>query len=410
MSKKILIITPKFPYPSYGACEQDRAAGIEFFVKAGYEVQVITKVYADSYKEEALAVGERLGIKVIPISYKFLYTSSTTHKIGRFFGQLFRPWYLDGAAYEYTEPEIRQVLMDVLESFHPDVVWFDYTYLWPLYKIVKKKGIPIITRSINFEPKHFLEEDGRKLVNYIKFLPKLFSEYIVSRQSDVLCAITPDEAKMYQRLGAHQVFTLPLRGLPYCAENKYQINHRQPLNVFFSGSTYNVIHNRRALEFLLTQVIPETEKQFSNQFMFHIFGGKIPESFSKYFNKNVLVHNYLPKEEFEEIMSAMDIAVTPSLYGAGMQQKIFEPLTRGVPTVTSARGLAGYPFQDDKHLLLAKGVQDFVCRLDTLRDPQLRLKLSRASYSLASDLFSPASIEKILDKILKSAKSSPISI
>jgi len=69
--KRILIVTPKFPYPPYGACEQDRAAGIELFLKNGWEVRVITKIYGEEYKKEIADVSQRLDIKIVPIVYKY---------------------------------------------------------------------------------------------------------------------------------------------------------------------------------------------------------------------------------------------------------------------------------------------------------------------------------------------------
>ena len=192
MKKRILIITPKFPYPSYGTCELDRAAGIEMFIKLGYEVYVITKVYGEEYKQEAARMAEKLGITIVPISYKYLSRAQTfCKKIQSIFGRIFRPWYLDGAAYEYSDPEIRLAVQNALGSFKPELVWFDYTYLWPLYSLIKKSGTPIITRSINFEPLHFLEEDGRTFWNYLKFIPKLLSEYLTVRKSSAILAITP---------------------------------------------------------------------------------------------------------------------------------------------------------------------------------------------------------------------------
>ncbi len=394
LKKKILIISPKFPYPAYGACEQDRAAGIEFFIKQGYDVQVITKVYADSYKPEAKAAGEKLGITVIPISYKYLFTKTISQKLWRGFLRLIQPWYLDGAAFEYSEPEIRRVLRETLDSFQPDLVWFDYSYLWPLYELVRKRKIPIITRSINFEPRHFLEEDGRNIINYLKFLPKLLSEYLVSKKSDVVFAITPDEAVMYKKIGARHVEVLPLRGLPAClGEFPVAVKDHVPLNVFFSGSTYNVIHNRKALEFLLTEIIPETFKQFPGQFIFHIFGGKVPVEFEKFFGNGVVKYGYLLLEEFQTKMQTMDIAVVPSLYGAGMQQKIFEPLARGFPAIVSPRGLAGYPFQPGEHLLCATTAAEFLSGLGEMRSSHLREKLSRSAQALAQQLFSEEIIQ-----------------
>ena len=162
--KKILVVTPKFPYPSYGACEADRAAGIELLLKLGFEVCVITKVYIEEYKDEVYITAKKLGITIIPITYKYLHCRSLSDKILHGIRRCVKPWYLDGAAYEYSDPEIQEKMCQVLDSFKPDVVWFDYTYLWPLYHHVKKRKIPIVTRSENFEPFHFLDVKNRSVL------------------------------------------------------------------------------------------------------------------------------------------------------------------------------------------------------------------------------------------------------
>ena len=401
--KKVLIVSPKFPYPPYGACELDRAAGIEMLIKLGYKVYVITKVYSDEYKQTVRETAEKLGITIVSVGYKYLFLS-LGQKIINGLKRLIQPWYWDGAAFEYSDPEIRAEVEKALDSFQPDLVWFDYTYLWPLYGSVRKKRIPIITRSINFEPRHFLEEDGRSVVNYIKFLPKLLTEYIVGKLSDTVCSITPNEAELYKKIGTRRVVVLPLRGLPSGGAKAREARDHTPLNVFFSGSTYNVAHNREALKFLLAEVIPEATRQFPRQFIFHIFGRKIPVELAGYFSENVIKHNYLPPQKFEELMAMMDIAVAPSLYGAGMQQKIFEPLARGFPTITSARGLAGYPFKNGEHLVLAETREQFVSALGSLRDRNLRQELGTAAAKLSAAIFSKEKIEEIVKDLLKIIK------
>lgn len=390
MSKKVLIVTPKFPYPPYGACEQDRAAGVELFLKNGWEVRVITKIYGEEYRKEVDDVSQKLGIKIIPIVYKYLHGGKKCWR------RLLNPRYWDGAAFEYSDPEIKNALIQELNEFQPNVVWFDYTYLWPLYRIVKDKEIPIITRSINFEPAHFLDEDGRNFINYLKTVPKLLSEYFVSQKSDVLFAITPKESRIYQKMGAKKVVVLPLRGLPRCLDWSHKVADKKVLNVFFAGSTYNVSHNRAALEFLLKKVVPQTKSIFPGQFKFHVFGRKIPDDLNSYFNDNIINHQYLEEPEYLSLLSEMDIAIVPSLYGAGMQQKIFEPLARGFPTVTSARGLAGYPFKEGRHLFLAQTAEEFVKCLGALKEYTLRESLSRETKSLSRSLFSESVLEKII--------------
>ena len=201
ISKKVLIITPRFPFYEKGACDQDRATGIKIFLEKGFEAVVVCKALEN---EAPLAVEfeKILGIKIIPVVYKF----SKSPK------RFLNPLWWDGAAFEYCDEEIQKIVGQELDRFKPDIVYFDYTFLWPLYNLVKHKKLPIVTRSINFEPLHFLEEDGYSLKSWFLFLPKLLSEFISLYRSDVFFSISPKEQKIYGWLGK-EVINLPLRSL-----------------------------------------------------------------------------------------------------------------------------------------------------------------------------------------------------
>lgn len=391
---------PKFPYPTKGACELERATGLEQFISLGFEVYLISKIYNEKYLKEVQETSRRLGITIVPVVYKYLNQNiSFLEKFKKGLLRFIRPWYLDGAAFEYSDPEIKKEVKKALDIFRPDFAWFEYTYLWPLYGLIRRRRIPIITRSHNFEPLHFLDEDGHTLINYIKSIIKYLSERIVCRKSDVIFAITPKEEKIYKKLGAKNVYVLPQRVLPQYLNWETEISDRSPLNVFFFGSTYNVAHNKAALEFLLKKIIPRATEEFPGKFSFHIFGSKIPADLEKYFVNNIVNHNYVSAEELNKILKEMDIALIPSLYGAGMQQKVFEPLVRGFPVITSERVLAGYPFKDREHLLLASTEDDFVKCLGDLLNKELRQRLSHNAKELSKTIFS----EEVYDKIIKEA-------
>jgi len=384
--KKVLIITPRFPFFEKGACEQDRVAGIKIFLEKGFEVVVICKALEN---EIALATEfeKKFGIKIIPVTYKF------SKNIKRFLN----PLYWDGAAYEYFDKEIQKIVEQELDYFKPDFVYFDYTFLWPLYNLVKKKRLPIATRSINFEPLHFLEEDGYSVKSLLMFLPKLLSEFISLRRSDIFFSISPKEQKIYGRLGK-KVINLPLRSLSKFLDWRYNLAEaRSRLNVFFAGSTYNVKHNKRALELILRKIAPAAEREYPDRFFFHIIGSKFPDDLKKYLDgKNIKYHGFVPNEELDDFYNNMDIALIPSLAGAGMQQKVFEPLARGIPTITSARGLAGYQFEDGEQVLLAKN-DDYLSELIKLRDIGLRGRLSKKSKELSRKIFSKEVFNKLAD-------------
>ena len=404
-SKKILVITPSLPFPPTGAEQADRAYGISGLKNLGYEVKVVVKLVEWQTPEYVKEVGQKLGVEIIPVPYKFSNRTLTRKdRIKKIMLKLSNPLLLDGAALEYAEPEIKRVLKQELRVWRPNIVWFDYTYLWPLYGIVRKQKIPIVTRSINYEPIHFLQEDGYTPFNLLKSVPKFFSEFLSSIKSDHIFAITPKEEKIYKMMNK-QASVLPLRGLPYCLKKSHPINDKKTLNVFFMGSTYNVSHNRKALEFILKEIAPFMSKHHPNQFLFYILGKKVPENYNEFFKDNVIYKGPLYGNELESFLLNIDLALVPSFFGAGMQQKIFEPLARGIPTITSKRGIADYPFKDRTHVYFAKNKADFINCLLELRDVTKRKKLSQESINLASKLFSmqiiSQAIRTAINKLLK---------
>jgi len=395
--KKILIVTPKFPFPATGACEQDRSEGIKDFIRYGFEVRVIVKIANSGKIREVEKIADELGIKIFPVLYKF-NQKTKSQKFKEFFRRFLWPVYLDGAAFEYSEAEIQSVFGRQIEEWRPDVAWFDYTYLWPLYKIAERKNTPIITRSVNFEPVHFLDEDGHGIINLIKSAPKFFSEFVVASKSNLIFSISPKEERIYKKLGAKKVINLSLRGLPIYLKEEREIKPKEVLHLFFMGSTYNVFHNRKSLEFIIKDIFPELQRKVPNKFIFHILGGKIPPAFEKYFNSSIIYEGYVGN--LEQFLMNMDAAVVPSLCGAGMQQKIFEPLVRGIPTVTSPRGMVGYPFKHGEHLFLAENKEEYVNNIIKLRDYNLRKKLSANALRLSKRLFSREIIDStVLDNL-----------
>lgn len=403
--KRVLKVMPSFPYPESGAEQIDRASGIRQLTRLGAEVSVIAKVTEwadrDVLKQKAKEWGVR---RLSLVGYKYSNRKlSLVEKIKKHLGKLAHPLYLDGAAYEFTDPEMRRRLQDELQEFRPDVVWFDYTYLWPLYDLVKKAGVPIITQSNNFEPVHFLDEDGRGFLNYLKFIPKYFGERRAARSSDFVFAVTPKETEMYKRLGVLKAANLPTRGLPrYVAMPPHSLRETSPLQVFFMGSSYKVEHNKAAARQVIEEIAPRALARAPGSFVFHILGGKLPESLRERCDGKEIIHEgYV--EDIDGLLAKMDVALIPSLMGAGMQQKVFEPLSRGLPTVTSPRAIAGYPFESGREYLGARSTEEFVEALLELRNISKRRALTQAAREVSAKIFSQEALDTVVKEGIASA-------
>ncbi len=396
---KILVTTIQFPFPPTGACQMDRAFGILQLKRLGFEVKVIAKIAEYQSLEEVRKVSIREGIEIIPVSYKFDTKFSKARKLKEYVLRFFRnPLVLDGSASEFDEPEIKKVFQEQVEGWKPDLAWFDTTYTWPLYSMARRHKIPIVVRSLNFEPKYFLEENGYGLINLLRVFPKHWGEKIAVRNSDLVFAITPRETEIYKGFGGKNIVTLPLRALPRFLKKEREVREKERLDVFFMGSTYNVFHMRAAAELILSRIVPLVREKAAGEFFFHILGAKFPDGLKKYLGEDAAYEGYVGNLDL--FLQDMDIALVPSLYGAGMQQKIFEPLCRGIPTITSPRGLAGYPFENGKNVLLAGNHKEFAEQLLKCRDIHLREELSRNSLKTCSQLFSQEKLDfMVMSKI-----------
>lgn len=398
--KKILMVTPEFAYPPKGADNKDRVAGIKNFVRHGFEVEIVARFFeGGGRRKEMEKLGEELGIKMFFVAY-LSPSLSNAERIKRYLKRFFNPLYLDGAAFEYSRKEMKDVFKSRLSVFRPDYAHFDYTFCWPLYGEAKKRGAFVVTRSHNFEARHFLEECGYGFFNYFRFLPKLLTEFMAVQKSDLIFSVSPEEERIYKKLGAKKVINLPIRALPLCLSYEHKAAEKEALNVFYFASSYNVSHNRRALEFILKEIAPKTYLKFPHKFKFHFIGTKFPEELKKYLNEHVIYEGFVGPDYLEDFLLKMDIALSPSLSGCGMQQKIFEPLARGFPTVTNERGLVGYPFSRNKEVLLAKTAEEFVSAIGSLLDFGERKRLSGNAKARSKEIFSQDRIDDTMLSVL----------
>lgn len=400
MIRKILIVTPRFPFDYKGACEQDRAYGVVLLKKLGYEVEVISMCYKSHLDmiKDAEHIHE---VKIYPVLYRPLFE----HKILYYLKRILIPLYWDGASYHYRDPEIKKTLGERLEKFRPDLVWFDYTYLWPLYNTVSDKSIPIITRSVNYEPAHFYGKGSHGILRWIRYQIKKIGERKALLSSNLLFAITPKEKLLYEDISiTTPVVTLPLRRLCSLIGKNIDTKRNQKeghIHIYFSGSNFTVHHMRIALNFVVNEINPLLQKTYPDIFRIHVIGNKLPGEFLQKPIDGISFHGYV--KDLDDFIAGMDIALSPSVSGEGMQQKVFEPIVRGIPTVTSERALVGYPFYNNIHVLTARNnAESYVEAIGKLRNNEKRDQISKKAVQLSTQLFSEDLIMEIIDKNIKS--------
>lgn len=393
MSQRILILTPWIPYPVTGACQQDRFFGMLQMKSMGHDIHVIAKFHAFQNHDDAKKAYAKEGIPLSLVAHP----KSAWSLLGTLWPKiLMNPALLDGAALEYLDPPYLAVVEKTIKEFKPSVIWIEYSTHWSILKWLKQFGVPVIVKSSLNEPRNCVDENGATLISRLKSIPKYRGETVAAQESDMILAITPAEEEWYKSRGAKRHGTLPLRGLSRCFVEKKHVQ-KDVLDVVFLSSNYNMGHNRDALEFLVKKIVPLVRQKLPGKFVFHLTGSKFPDRDKKYLGDDVRHEGFIP--DLGAFLQTMDIALCPWITGHGMQQKVFEPLCRGLPLLTTKT--AGYPFESGKELFLCQTPEDYVNALERLLDTQTRQRVSDAARTKAHELFSEKAVMTIVQDALE---------
>lgn len=388
--RRVLVVTSKLPYPATGADEQDRFEGIRLLKEIGCEVSVIAKVATYQKVDDKVRIEQELGVSVKTVPYGF----------GGFSFERLLDWkYLDGAAYEYADPELISEVEKQIESFKPEVVWLDGSFIWPLIPTVRAHKLKVIVRSLQIESTHVFADEGFSIPNLFRAFVKDLGEHYMARNADVVVAINMIEEMLYRRMGARKTVTIPLRQMPkVLEEGGVEYRDARPLHVLFTASTFSVTHNRQGAEKVFHHIAPKLEKEAPGEFVIHVTGAKLPEEDIRALPKNVRYEGYIPN--FGAFMKTMDIAITQSLGVVGMHGKLFVPVAYGIPTVGQSIALAGFPFKGGEHLLTGETSEEVVKELLLLRDRSMREKVGREGRALSEYLFSRSALHDILKSVV----------
>jgi hypothetical protein len=221
-------------------------------------------------------------------------------------------------------------------------------------------GVVHVHRSVGFEPIYVLKSVENKLKAAFYSVLKIFT-VILEMNCSLLFAISPRDAQYYNKIRSvlrkkTQIEVLPLRQFSF--KTNYPVRKKLPstLNIAFLGSTYNVLHNRKSLEYLLD--VFNEEFLLQNQSVFNVYGRKIPQNIIRNIsNIRVSVNNWI--ENLQSIYDNNQIFVVPNFLSSGMQSKVFEPLTFGKILICPPEVLSGYDFTPYKHFLPAEKTIEF---------------------------------------------------
>lgn len=232
----------------------------------------------------------------------------------------------------------------------------------------------------------------RKAYNYlqIKFIKDYELTYFnifdsVIYVSDIDC----EYVKKYVK--SDNLHTARLGVRPYNL-NKRELKHVSSsiLNIGFSGNM-DYSPNIEATNFIINEIMPLLNKHNIN-YKIHIIG-KNPNQ--EWYNSSEVLNNRLVITGFIDDMfdylSKIDIYISPLLSGSGMKNKVLEALSVGLPLIASNISVDGIDGLIDNYNFISSGnnPEEWVNKILSLgTNPELQFFLSKNGRKLVSEYYS----------------------
>jgi len=167
-------------------------------------------------------------------------------------------------------------------------------------------------------------------------------------------------------------------------------------DILFCGNlTY--IPNQQAVNYLIHELLPALVQKKPDIRMFIVGTGG--EAFQQYSHANLTVGGWI--EDIRQAYSLSRLFVAPLFSGAGLQNKLLEAMSMGLPCITTSIANASLLAVPDEEIILAGNVDEFVEKiLSLLNDTAKQSHLSTQARHRVEKDYSWESANRVLMLLL----------
>ena len=116
--------------------------------------------------------------------------------------------------------------------------------------------------------------------------------------------------------------------------------------------------NVQAVKWFLNYCFDAIVKKLDNDVTFVIAGSHPSMEIKKLQSDNVIVTGYV--ESLSKTIASSTLSIAPMQSGSGMQNKILEAMSCGVPVVTTTLGLGTIKSEHNKHIIIQDDYAQFI--------------------------------------------------
>ena len=353
--KKILIISPYFPFPA-------RDGGKVRLYNLIKHLSKENKVYLLAYIEPAadkncVALAKEFCTEVFPVlreEDKRIIRDDLPRSVSFF----------------YTQAMIDE-LAKVLDIVKPDIVQLDFLIMTEYVKHIK--NIPVFYTEHDMGLLDFnqsfhdrdLEDNERffewkKLVQYEKRILDFFTSVIV---------LTERDKCLVEKLNSNIKATIIPTGVDtdFYKPNEY-VGYEK--NLVFVGH-YRHFPNADAIVYFVKKIYPKIVQKISN-IKLYIVGSGVTKVVEELKDDNIFITGEV--EDIRQYLKKPNIFIAPVRLGGGIKGKVLEAMAMGVPVVATQEAVSGIDYSTGNFALVSDDINVFADNVVKLYNDEVLYK------------------------------------
>ena len=235
----------------------------------------------------------------------------------------------------------------------------------------------------------FFRMEARRLASYERTLYKDFDRHIIISEQD----------KERLRLPSKKFITVIPNGVDDSFSNDHIMSVPAYDLVFVGNLGYGP--NKTAVKYLVNEIIPAIEKR--NRKVKVLIAGARPGKYIRGLNarENITVKGWLP--DIRDAYRDGRIFVAPMISGLGLQNKILEAMSMGLPCITTSMVNNAIGAKDQEQILVADSLDEFVDHIFMLFDhPEVYTRIAANGKAFVIENFKWEDQIKKMDDVLHS--------
>lgn len=386
---KILLLTPRLPYPPYRG---DKLKIFNLLKRLAKKNSIHLVSFIEKRSELDYLPHLRpfcAAIDVVPLPRWQSYWQCLLGLCSR----------LPLQVHYFRSRQMRRTLDEISRNHHFDVIHTHLIRMVP-YTIDLPHPLKVLdlTDAVSLYLQRFLTREKNP---FMKLLLKIELERM-SRYENLVekfqtCFVCSEPDREQLRKAAPEA---DIRIIPNGVDLSYFSNSKpvqyEPHQIVFTGNlTYHP--NIDGIFYFIAEILPLIKKEIPAA-KFYIVGQSPPPQVRALASDSVIVTGFV--EDIKQYYLSSAVAVSPIRFGAGTLNKILEPLALGVPVVATSMGTEGLDVTNGREILIADRPHAFARHvIRVMKDPAYRESLGQQGMARVQRLYDWDAIVNSLEQV-----------